>query len=411
MPVDHRDRRFIFEIAYGVVRRRFTIDHIIKGYIEDKRLVSNYPLKRILELGIYQILYLDRVPDHAAVNESVDLAKHDAQTRPFSGLVNALLRKVITNRRQLPVLPDAQKDLAERLSVEYSHPRWLITRWLTEFGLSNTKKLLAFNNEIPPVFLRRKVRGISRQVFETEAKPICEGVGGYLSLYYRLTAQIPVDSIALLQRGICTVQAPASGWVVALLELAPGDKCIDLCSAPGGKTALASELVSREGEVYATDLKASRMSRLVENRERMGLDNVHVFVSDSTKPPVKVRFGHVLVDVPCSGTGVMHRHPEARWTRQEQDIEQVTALQKALLDAATGLVAPGGILVYSTCSLEPQENWAVVEDMLKRRPEFVLERPPASIPDQFVGLDGCLHITPFEHGMDGVFGARLRRRA
>lgn len=407
-PVDHRDRRFVFELVYGIVRHRLRLNYLIEHYLTDKRLTANAQLMRLLQLGLYQILYLDRVPDHAAVSETVDLAKAYRVTSRYAGVVNAILRKVIASRHRLP-RPGPETEPAQRLSVEYSHPVWLVKRWLKQFGLANTRKLLEYDNRKPIVYLRRQLRGLARQQFEAEIRGLAEPAGGYNNLYYRLVRPVEAESIALLQQGLCTVQSPASGWVVALLGVGSGDYCLDMCSAPGGKTTLMAELAGAEGSVCACEINPRRLHKVRETVARMGLSAVYPIVCDSTSPPFEGHFDKVLIDAPCSGTGVIQRHPDARWTRTEEDISQAAAVQARLLDAGARLVGSNGTLVYATCSLEQEENQDQVEAFLRRHPEFTLQPAPSSIPSGIVTVEGYLRIRPFEDSMDGMFAARLTR--
>ncbi len=408
--IDHRDRRFAFEAVNGILRHRIRLDYTIERYLDGPNLMKNHDLVRVLELGAYQILHMDKVPHHAAVNEAVMQAKANHRIRKYSGIVNALLRAVIAKRGHV-ALPDPKVDLARRLGVEYSHPRWMVQRWLDTYGLDGTRKLLAFNNEIPQTFLRRKMRGISRQQFEAESRELVDRATGYSLLYYHLTAKgLAPEDIRLFQLGACTVQSPSAGWVVATMDIRKGERVIDLCSAPGGKAALIVELAGEEGSVVACDSSPRRLWQVVETRDRMGLRGMFPVVSDGTKTPFAGYFDKALLDVPCSGTGVLHRHPDARLSRTKADIDTVVGEQEALLEAGTELVGTGGVLVYATCSLEPEENEQQVAKFLERHSEFVVERPPPEVPRQYVDLDGYLRITPFEHGLDGAFAARLRRR-
>jgi len=404
--IDHRDRRFVFEIIYGVIRHKTTLDYAVDQYVSEK--IKDDALYRILRIGAYQLLYMDKVPDHAAVNESVKLAKIDTRTERYSGIVNAVMRAII-NSNKVITFPDPQKDLVERLSIEFSHPRWMIERWLKRLGLARTKRLLSFNNEKPSIYLRRKLRDISRQQFESDARTISEPAAGYLNLYYKLKKTLLPESLRMIQQGMCVVQAPSSGWVVALLDVKKGEHLLDVCSAPGGKTALISELAGDTGTVVASELRKSRLMSVVEMTRRMNLHNVYPLVCDGEHLPSTGVFDKVLLDAPCTGTGILHRHPEARWIKNPEDIEKLADLQKRLLNSAASVVAPGGILVYSTCSIEPEENQMQVENFLKTHPEFVLDQIPDSIPAKFVDDSGYLFISPYEHDMDGMFGARLKR--
>ena len=407
--LDHRDKRFVFEMVYGIVRYRITLDYMIDRLLSNDGLRESLELRRILQLGLYQVLYLDRIPNHAAVNESVNLAKESREAKVFAGVVNAVLRKVIADRHAVK-MPDESTDIAERLSVEYSHPKWMTERWLKNLGLANTRKLLAFNNERPDIYVRKKLKGLSKQQFESDMRAEGESVPcGYLNLFYRLKKNILPENIDLIELGYCTVQAVSSGWAVALLDAMRGEKIYDVCSAPGGKTTLISELVGETGSVYASDERWQRILLTADAVRRMRLLNVRLLAADGRIPPIKGSFDKVLLDAPCSSTGVMHRHPDARLTRKPGDIAELAALQGAMLDSAASLVKPGGILVYSTCSLEPEENGEQVRAFLQKHPEYSLDRCPESLPQTFIDADGFLTITPFEHGLDGMFGARLKR--
>lgn len=409
VQLDHRDKRFVFEIAYGVVRRRLTLDYFIDRLLTDKKFKKNPVLRRILQIGLFQILYLDRVPDHAAVNESVNLAKTDPETRLLAGVVNGVLRKVIANRRAAVRLPGDSVDLAERLSIEYSHPRWMIERWMKNFGLARTKRFLAFNNERPDTYLRRRIRDLSRQQFEAEIHSQCEPPIGYMNLYYRLKKNIVPDNVHAVRQGLCSVQSPSSGWVVALMEAKKGEKILDICAAPGGKTAILSELVGESGSVCACDDKLYRIKMCADTIRRMHLTNVHTLVCDGILPPFTGSFDKVLVDAPCSATGVLHRHPDARWSRKPSDLDELAALQRNLLESATHLVGRGGTIVYSTCSVEPEENQGIIQSFLSSHPEFVHSGCPEGIPQTFIDNNGFLAITPYSNGIDGMFGARLKK--
>lgn len=406
--IDHRDRRLVFEIVYGVIRRKGTIDYIIDHYLTDNAHFRDPQLRRILSIGIYQLLYLDRVPDHAAVNESVKLAKSDSRSARFAGTVNAVMHELIKNKKRID-LPDPQKDLALRLSVEFSHPLWMINRWLKQLGLARTKALLAYNNEKPPIFLRRALRIISRQQFEADVRQICDPATGFMNLYYKLQKALLPENIRMIKEGMCNVQAPSSGWVIALMDVQKGDHLIDVCAAPGGKSALLSELASDEGTVCACEVVQNRMFDVVETIERMRLRNVYPLLCDGIYLPIRGVFDKALLDAPCSGSGVLHRHPEARWIKKEEDLVRLCKVQEKLLTSIASHVTVGGVLVYATCSIEPEENEMQVEKFLALNQQFVLDPCPQVVPEKFIDKSGYLRITPFEHSMDGMFAARLRR--
>jgi len=408
VEVDHRDRRLIFEIVYGIVRRLATLDYLIDTYLTDERYRKDRLLRRVLRIGFYQLLYLDRVPDHASVNETVNLAKSGEQSKAFAGTVNAVMRALIKNKKII-VLPDGKTDLSKRLSVEYSHPQWMIDRWLKHYGLAKTKKILTFNNEKPPIFLRRSMRLITRQQFESDVRLLCDAATGYRDLYYRLKRNLLPENIELINQGLCNIQAPSSGWVVALMDVARGEHLFDVCAAPGGKSVLMAELAGESGTVCACEVEYTRLEKLVQTASNMRLNNVFPLAADGKNLPIRGTFDKVLLDAPCSATGVLHRHPEARWIRTHDDLVRLTIVQEELLDAAAQLVDKNGIIVYSTCSLEPEENELQVEKFLQKHPEFEVDVCPGVVPARFIDNKGYLRITPYEHDMDGMFAVRLRK--
>lgn len=409
--IDRRDKRLVFEIVYGVVRNRYAIDFILKEYLDKSDFLKNIRLMNILRSGIYQIVYLDRIPDHAAVNEAVKLAKANDESARAAGVVNAVLRKVISNKKNLPA-PDKDCEKITRLSINYSHPEWLIEKWIQNFGTAQTVKLLKFNNTIPITMVRRKMRGLSRGMFESEIASISDSRGkgkGYKELYYPLKKHLIPQEIHLFEEGNCTVQAESSGWVVALLDVKDGQKVLDVCAAPGGKTTLISELAGKDGSVIACDTDYNRIQDVVDNYFRMNLTNISPLVCDGRKLTVKEEFDRILLDAPCSGTGVLHRHPDARYFKKPKHIKKATKIQKKLLKEVAEHIKVGGYIVYSTCSVEPEENFEQVAKFLEENENFKLERPGGNIPTTFIDLNGCLSITPFEHNMDGMFGALLKR--
>ena len=267
--IDRRDRRLVHELVYGVMRNRLALDHILEQYLTDKKFFLNEALMRILRVGAYQIIFLDRIPLHAAVNEAVDMCKNDREIRAMSGVVNAVLRRVAKAKDKLP-LPGPGEPLLKRLSVKYSHPEPLIERWLEQFGESRTKKLLEFNNATPLITLRRTMRGVSRSSFENEMRELCDvksGGKGFQNLYYTLTGRVMPTDIPFFNEGVCTVQAESSGWAIAMLDIKPGNKILDVCSAPGGKATLAAELTGDAGFVCAGEVRdaSGRACRLLKN--------------------------------------------------------------------------------------------------------------------------------------------------
>lgn len=409
--IDRRDKRLVFEIVYGVIRNKYAIDYVLKSYLDKDGFLKNQRLMNILRSGLYQIVYLDRIPDHAAVNEAVNLAKGSDETVKTGGVVNAVLRKIIKDKKKLPT-PGTETERITRYSITYSHPEWLIERWMENFGAAHTLKLLKFNNSIPVTSLRRKMRGLARGMFESEVAAISDGKGrgkGYKELFYPLKKHLIPQEIHLFEEGNCTIQAESSGWTVALLDVKDGQTVLDVCAAPGGKTTLIAELVGKDGAVIACDVDSHRMENVIDNYYRLNLTNITPLICDGRKLPLKGEFERILLDAPCSGTGVMHRHPDARYYKKPKHIKKATKMQKKLLRDASELVKKNGFIVYSTCSVEPEENFEQVKNFLEENDSFKLVRAGTNIPASFIDDNGCLSITPHEHNMDGMFGALLQR--
>ncbi|HMA21134.1 MAG TPA: transcription antitermination factor NusB, partial [Gemmatimonadaceae bacterium] len=352
--------------------------------------------------GVYQLLHMGSVPAYAAIAQTVELAKvrHGIGA---SKLMNAVLRRIDRESNELTVpLPS---DRVEALAVKYSHPRWLVARWLARFGEEGTSVLLMKNNAEAPVVIRPY--GIVREQLEA----MLEGSGvevedaPLLRDSIQLTGSISLTELGAFKQGLFFVQDPGSTLVTQYASVPQGAVVADLCAAPGGK---ALELSRTAKTVIAADRSLQRLGRLLDNRARLEAHNVLVAVGDARFPIVR-EVDAVLIDVPCTGTGTFRRHPDARWRLKVSDLSVMAALQSSILKAAAKVVRPGGLLVYSTCSLELEENDAQVEEFLARNPDWTLEPPPAgAVPPETLDR-GFLRVLPQVHGSDGAFAARLRR--
>ncbi len=410
--MEPRDKRLSFEIIYGVIRNQTYLDYVTDKYL-DERLIKETTLRMAIKIALYQFFYLDRIPVHAAVNESVNLMKLDKATFKYSGAVNGVLRTIEKNRKKAFSISD-EMERTPRLALEFSHPEWLIDRWIGQYGSGKVKKLLKFNNERPCVYLRWNSAMVPRAAFESDIASLTEtapmGIG-FNKSYYQLKQAILPGEITSFKAGACTVQAPSSGWPVAMLDIQPKDVVLDVASAPGGKTTHIAELISDEGVVVACDSSELRLKMVSENMKRMDLEHRIIPIAcDGEKLALTKYFDKVLLDAPCSGTGVMQRHPESRWIRTEKDIQVSVERQKRLLDSVAPMVKRGGVLVYSTCSIEREENWDQIEEFLENHPDFELEDASDFIDRKYISIDKCLAITPQDHGMDGMFAARLVKK-
>ena len=399
--LDPRDRRWTHELVYGMLRRRGWIDFLLSARVRGGIARLDPDLIDLLRLGSYQLLWMASVPAYAAIAQTVELAKlrHGIGA---SKLVNAVLRRLDRERDEPPpVLPT---DPLDALATRYSHPRWLVARWVARWGADATAALLEANNHEAPLVVR------PFQVVREQLEAMLEAAGVAVSDAPLVTDSLVISGASLIelgafQQGLLFVQDPAATLVTRYAAFAPGSVVADLCAAPGGKTV---ELSRTARFVVAADASLARLARLRGTVARLELANVHPLVSDARTPAI-APVDAVLVDAPCTGTGTFRRHPDSRWRLQVSDLALLPAAQRAILRSAAQLVKPGGLLVYSTCSLETEENDAQVEAFLAEHRHFTLEPPPAgAVPDTVLDA-GRLRVLPHLHGTDGAFAARLRR--
>jgi 16S rRNA (cytosine967-C5)-methyltransferase len=410
-PEDAREERLAEEYVAGVTRQRRWLDFLIDAFYRGRADGMETALRQILRLAIYDLLFLD-TPPHAAVHEAVELAKRTI--RPGAGgLVNGLLRALIRKQQSLP--EPATGDAAGDLAIRFSHPTWMVRRWLARFGEEETRALLQSHNERPAHALRINTRKISIEDFHRRLDElgVAWRASDYLPDFVRVSRLQAVLHAGWLQEGICAVQDEAAAMVVRLLDPQPGETVIDLCAAPGGKSVYSALLMQDQGRVLAYDVHEGRTGLIRDSASVHGLSIIEAGTSDaralsaSSNLPAADR---VRLDAPCSGLGVLAKRADMRWNRSLEQLGELTSLQDELLDAAADVVPAGGLLVYSTCTTEPEENQQRVEAFLARRPEFEVESASGRVPGAVVTPDGFLATLPHVHGTDGAFGARLRRR-
>jgi 16S rRNA (cytosine967-C5)-methyltransferase len=401
--LDARDRRWLRELVYGMLRQRGAIDAILDERVRGGLSRVNPDLIDLMRLGVYQLLHMGSVPPYAAIAQTVELAKarHGIGA---SKLMNAVLRRIDRERNELTVPVPADK--LEALAVRYSHPRWLVARWLERFGEEGTSVLLMKNNGEAPLVVRPF--GIVREQLEAmlETSGIEVMDAPLLRDSIQLGGVISLTELGAYRQGLFFVQDPGSTLVTEYAAIPEGSVVADLCAAPGGK---ALELSRVAKTVFASDKSLLRLQRLRENRDRLEARNVVIAVGDA-RFPVTREVDAVLIDVPCTGTGTFRRHPDARWRLKVSDLAVMSALQASILKAAAKVVKPGGILIYSTCSLEPEENDMQIESFLASNEDWTLEAPPQGVVPAEVLDNGFLRVLPQLHGSDGAFAARLRRR-
>lgn len=414
------DRALLTELVNGTVRMKKHLDWVLNLFLPRPVEKQNPWLRDILRLGAYQILFLKRIPAYAAVDEAVNLARNRLN-HPLSRLVNGVLRNLIRNLAEIPY-PDARQQPGAYLATYYSHPEWIVERWMERYGFSTTCSLLDYNNRPPEVTVRTNILRTDREslVRSLESEG-CQCRASSLTPWgVRISGMAkPLRSLEAFQAGWFYVQDEASMLVAPALGPQEFDTVYDLAAGVGGKTTHLAELMNNRGTLRAGEVHAGKLDLLRFNCGRLGISIIETWAGDVLgQLPRDWQAGErVLLDAPCSGTGVLRRRADARWRRSYKDIESLTPLQLSLLERAASLVKPGGWLVYSTCSLEPEENEQVVEAFLAAHPGFQpddLSEALAFFPwageDKAAATGGKLTIFPPRYGVDGMFIARLRRK-
>jgi 16S rRNA (cytosine967-C5)-methyltransferase len=412
------------ELTLGVLRWQRLLDFLIDRSLTNRVKTLDVEVRIALRMGIYQLTFLERVPAHAVVNEAVELVKK-ARKRSAGPLVNAVLRKAA--KEPTPTAPRGEHftslipegiPLAESLGIQHSHPTWLVERWLRTFGEERTRALLDANNRAPSLSACVLDPHHRDDAMASLVKSGCVvNAGLLLRDAWTLHGGNPGNSEAV-KRGWIAMQDEASQDVAHLVAVAPGNTVLDLCAAPGGKTLLLSLAAGPQGRVVAADLHANRVRTMAERFESAGVRNIESVVLDGSRPlPFEGKFDRILVDVPCSGTGTLARHPEIRWRLRAEDLADLHGRQVGLLRNALPALAPGGRLVYSTCSLEPEENEFVVnEALIGAGDKFRVVAPRDALQrvlregiavDHLVGGDGFFRTFPPEDRTDGFFSGLI----
>jgi 16S rRNA (cytosine967-C5)-methyltransferase len=369
-------------------------------------------VRAALRLGLYQLLFLDRVPAYAAVDASVRLAYRNG--RGAAGLVNAVLRRAARAGRAGLALPDATADPIERLAVEWSHPRWLVALLADEIGLEELPALLASQNTSGRVTVRvnglRTTREALTRALAAQGMQAAPARWADGALVLERGAGM-LRSLPAFRDGHFAFQGEASQLVTALLGIRPGASVLDACAAPGGKTGQAATAAGLDGRVVALDVHPAGVRRITAESVRLGLPRVHAIVADARRPPLSDTFDAILVDAPCSGLGTLRRHPELRWRRRAEDLQRFATLQGELLAGVAPLVRRGGTLVYAVCTPVRAETDDVIAAFVASHPHFVRECAAAYLPARaapLVSAGGALRTWPHRHDLDAFFAVRLR---
>lgn len=403
------DKSLMNEIVTGVIRWRAKVDWVLTGFFHGNFTKAETNVRNALRVALYQVLFLDRVPHSAAVNESVEFIKR-LRGQKVADLVNAVLRNILRNLENIRY-PDPQDDKIQYLSVVESHPHWLVKRWVDRFGFDEARRLLAANNQRPDLTLRVNRLKIDFNYFlsRLEELQVQFTRSTFLDFFVRVKHMAGIGASEMFRQGFFVVQDESAGLVVKLLDPQPGDRVLDLCAAPGGKTTFIGELMKNIGELVAVDRYETRLNLVKNACQRLGVANAHFITADAAELQT-ASADKVLVDAPCSALGVLSKKPDAKWKREPEDIDHLTRIQDAILANAASLVKPGGVLLYSTCTTEPEENIAIVKSFLERHPEFSIENASQFVPPEVVHPDGYIETYPHRHGTDGSFAVRLKKR-
>jgi len=404
--LSQKDRSLVLELVNGTLRWQGQLDWILLQYFHGNFEKSPHMLKRILEVSLYQIRFLDRVPEYAAVSEGVQIAKNAGGQR-WGKLVNAVLRNYQRSSNSIK-FPTVESDPVLAISIQHSHPKWLVQRWLERYGLERTIQFCEHNNRRHEITLRTNLKKISRQSLlkELKASGIQAQPSKYFDDFIKISKPQELTKLRLFKEGLFAIQDESTALATQLLALREGDTVLDMCAAPGGKTCHIGQLVGGEGKVTAVDIKSNRLNLLKENATRLGVKSIQALVGNAAEIDLP-KVDKILLDAPCSGLGVLSKRADLRWKRKQHDILNIRKIQKKLLKNAARLLKQKGTLVYSTCTLEPEENEELIEEFLKEHAEFRIGLDSESLHKTFSTPKGYWTSVPYEHKMDGVFAVKL----
>jgi 16S rRNA (cytosine967-C5)-methyltransferase len=406
--LESRDRAEVREYVQNILRRRSYLDFLIDEFSNVKINEMKSSLKNILRLGVYDMVFMDSTPDYAAINETVEIAKFTLGSRT-GDLTNAILRNL---QRDIDNLPKPSfEDRTKLVATTFSHPEWLVKRWTKRFGEREAFQLMQANNKRPVYYVRANNLRTKTENFKLRMSKHDIGFteSDWLPGYFQVESVAPFITKGWLDKGFCQIQDIAAGFAPYLLDPQPGESIYDLCAAPGTKSILMSDLMNGEGEILAVDISSERLDKLAESALSYHAENIRVRRADVTELELEEADG-VLLDAPCTGTGVLSKRADLRWRRDEESLKNAVELQKELLDSAARMVKKDGRLVYSTCSLEEEENMEQVMNFLDRHENFELETVEGYVPDETM-MEGNFgyQTLPHKHHCDGHFGVRMKR--
>lgn len=408
------DKAFITEIVYGTVKWKLFLDRVIASYSNIKMEKLSPWILNILRLGAYQLLKMSKVPQSAACNESVKLAGKYGH-KASQGYVNAVLRSIARGGADAAI-PERSKDLTGYLSVMYSYPKWLTQMYVDLFGAEAAESLLDAGNKTPETSVRTNTLRISRdKLIELLNEDGIEAVRGrYAEEAVTIKSHVSFAGLKAFREGLFQVQDESSMLPARVLAPEPGETVLDACSAPGGKTTHIAQLMNNKGTIIARDVHEHKLRLVNEAARRLGIDIIRTELTDAAVEAPKDAgvFDRVLLDAPCTGLGIIRRKPDIKWARETKEMKSISQLQRILIRNVSKAVKPGGVMVYSTCTILPSENADVVNEFVNANHEFELDDIKAYLPHALAkhSQNGMLQLYPDRDGIDGFFIARIRRK-
>ncbi|OEF99083.1 16S rRNA (cytosine(967)-C(5))-methyltransferase [Vulcanibacillus modesticaldus] len=419
IKLSRTDINFATEMIYGTIQHLNTIDWIIQMYLKTKISKLDVWVRNLLRLSIYQIWYLDRIPPHAAVNEAVNIAKKWGH-KGISGMVNGVLRNILRNKEEIRIPDDLPT--AKRIALEYSHPEWLVELYIDNFGIEETIDICRVNNLAPYHSIRvNTLKTTKDEMIKILKNELGEGVEINPSLLSEQGIRIKgggnLAHTKWYKEGLFSVQDESSMLVAEVLAPKPNMVVLDATAAPGGKTTHIAEKMQNKGRIIASDLHKHKIKLINEHQERLGIDIIETIQSDARELNNHYRqiFDRILLDVPCSGLGVIRRKPDLKWVKAEKDIKDLVQVQEEILEEVAPLLKSGGVLVYSTCTLVREENQEMVKKFIEKHPEFQFDHSlPSFLPDivneKIDASSGMIQILPQHFNTDGFFISRLIKK-
>lgn len=405
--LEKEDKGLLQELVYGVTRWKAKLDWILVGFFHgDFQKCFNY-IKNAMRVGLYQLIVLDKIPDHAAIDASVEMVKRK-QGKKTAGLVNGVLRNIARNKEKIRY-PKKEDDYPFYISVMESHAKWMVVRWINRWGEEATIELMKANNLIPSPIIR--VNTLKASVEEIKNELTSNNIefeqSKFLDESIIIKSPLKVAQTDLFKSGKITIQDTSASLVGKLASPKEDWDVFDACAAPGGKTTHLAQIMNNKGSIKSADKFEAKIGLISENIERLGITNVDTEAIDLYEYSPKKKFDLVLLDVPCSGHGTIRHKPDIKWSSEREQITKLLKIQTKMIQKASELVKPGGVLVYSTCTIEFEENDGIIEKFLKNNPDWKLDKAQNYLDESLCTENGYMQTLPHIHNCDGAFGARL----